>query len=225
MTTSISELLPANVPTTSTTSATLGNDDLDQGDFLTLMVAQLQNQDPTNPADTSTFTSQLAEFSVVQGVSELNTSFAQFADVFSGSQTIDAINLVGRSVTTGTNVGYLNEGEEMNATVNMPQFSSSASLYVQDEYGEIVDQISLGPLSEGQHEVTWDGTDLDGNPVDPGKYRLSVEATIGGQTQSISTFAHNEVASVVLNNQAGTYKLRLADGSSASLAEILGIYQ
>jgi len=225
MTTSISELLPADIATTSTATPTQGNNDLDQSDFLTLMVAQLQNQDPTNPADTTQFTSQIAEFSVVEGVSELNTSFSQFAEVFSGSQTIDAINLVGRSVTTGTNMGYLAEAGQVDATIDMPRFSQSVNLYIQDEYGEIVDQISLGPLAEGQHEITWDGTDLNGDPVEPGRYRFSTEAAIGGQTQSVSTYAHNAVESVVLNSQAGSYELRLADGSTATLSEILGIYQ
>lgn len=225
MTTSITDYLPANVATASTTTNTRGDSDLSQEDFLELMVAQLQNQDPTNPADTTEFTSQIAEFSTVEGISDLNKSFSEFADVFSGSQTMDAVNLVGRSVMTESNMGYLNEGGDINASIDMPSYASAVTVYVQDEFGALVNQATFGPAAEGYQEFNWDGLNMDGDEMAEGRYRISAEAFIDGQTQSIPVYAHNQVESVVLNNALGSYELRLADGSAAELSEVLGIFQ
>lgn len=225
MNNTIADLLPSNVATTSATPFTQGEDELGQEDFLKLMIAQLQNQDPTSPADSSEFLSQIAEFSVVEGVSDLNTNFSDFTQLFAGSQTMDAVNLVGRSVMTQTNTGYLAEDSSLTATIDMPSYASSGTVYVQDEYGVLVDQITLGSSADGYQDFTWDGTDLNGDPVEPGKYRISAEAFIDGQTQSVSVYAHNEVESVVLNTAQGGYELRLADGSTADLSEVLGVFQ
>lgn len=229
MTTSITDYLPSNVATTNTTPVTRGDNDLGQDDFLELMIAQLQNQDPTNPSDSAEFLSQIAQFSMVEGVSDLNTQFSDFTSLFDSSQTMDAINLVGRSVMTGTNVGYLEadgvDAPEMNATVDLPVASSSTTVYIQDEFGVLVNQIEMGPTDAGYQPVSWDGTDFNGDPLDSGRYRLSAEAFIDGQIQSVSLYTHNQVESVLINNTTGDYELSLADGSSAELSEVIGIFQ
>ena len=225
METSITEFLPSNVATATAANTARGNNELDQSDFLSLIVTQLQNQDPTNPADTSEFTSQLAQFSTVEGISELNDSFARFADAFTGSQTTEAINLVGRSVITGTNTGYLNEGADLSATLDLPSATSDAVIFIQDQFGSLVGQFNTGSLGDGLQEFAWDGTDLNGEPLEEGIYRISAEAVINGQSQSVPVYVHNEVESVVLDNASNSYELRLADGSSADISEVFGIFQ
>lgn len=225
MTTSITDYLPSNITTTSTDTAVRGDRDLGQEDFLELMIAQLQNQDPTNPSDSAEFLSQIAQFSTVEGVSDLSKSFDEFTSLFAGSQTMDAINLVGRSVMTDTNVGYMNDSSGMTATLDLSGNAASATAYIQDEYGALVNQISLGPLADGYQELSWDGTDFNGDPVDPGRYRISAEAFIDGQTQAVSVYAHNQVDSVVLSDNGTSYQLRLEDGSSAELSDVKGIFQ
>ena len=225
METSITEFLPSNVATASAANTARGNNELDQSDFLSLIVTQLQNQDPTNPADTSEFTSQLAQFSTVEGIAELNSNFARFADSFTGGQTTEAVNLVGRSVITGTNTGYLNEGSDLSATLDLPSATSDAVIFIQDQFGTLVGQFNTGSLADGLQEFAWDGTDFNGEPLEEGIYRISAEAVINGQAQSVPVYVHNEVESVVLDNASNSYELRLADGSSVDISEVFGIFQ
>ena len=71
-------------------AATLGGTD-----FLTLMLAQLKNQDPTSPVDSNTFLTQLAQLSEVQGITQLNTSFSTLSSSLSANQALQASSLLG----------------------------------------------------------------------------------------------------------------------------------
>lgn len=223
---SITDYLPDNIALASNnTPTTRGDSDLGQEDFLELMITQLQNQDPTNPADSAQFLSQIAEFSVVEGIAEINESFDTFANSFSGSQTIDAINLVGRTVVTDTNRGYLDPETGLQGTIDLPRSSSGVTAYIQDESGALVGQIELGPTDSGQQTFSWDGLDADGVALEPGIYRVSAEAFIDGQIQAVSAYAHNRVDSVVLGDNGNSYQLSLEDGSTADLSDVRGVFQ
>ena len=76
-------------------------------EFLTLMIAQLENQDPTKPMDQMAFMSQLAQFAQVSGIQELNESFSGLNNTLTGQQALQASQMVGRSVSTNSNVANL----------------------------------------------------------------------------------------------------------------------
>ena len=80
------------------------NDELGQSEFLDLMIAQLQHQDPLNPADSGEFLGQLAQFGTVNGITELQNSFADLATSLQSSQALQASTLVGRNVLIPGNV-------------------------------------------------------------------------------------------------------------------------
>ena len=82
-------------------------EDLGSKEFLRLMVAQLENQDPTKPIDNTEFVAQLAQFGTVSGVQELNQGFANLARAFNVSRGYQAAGLVGRRVATDSNLGQL----------------------------------------------------------------------------------------------------------------------
>src|ERR1700685_3228103 len=85
-----------------TSGTTLGGTD-----FLTLMLAQLQNQDPTNPVDSSTFLTQLSELSEVQGITQLNTSFTALSNSLSSSQALQASSLLGHQALVASSTATL----------------------------------------------------------------------------------------------------------------------
>ena len=84
-------------------AATLGGTD-----FLTLMLAQLKNQDPTSPVDSNTFLTQLAQLSEVQGITSLNTSFSALSSSLSSSQALQASSLLGHQALVSQRHGHLN---------------------------------------------------------------------------------------------------------------------
>src|SRR6202789_217290 len=132
-------------------------------DFLTLMLAQLQNQDPTSPVDSNTFLSQLAELSEVQGITSLNTSFSTLSSSLSSSQALQASSLLGHQALVNTSTATLAAGAPMTGAVNVPQTTSQVVLSISDSSGALVSQINLGAHSSGLANFSWNGSESNGS--------------------------------------------------------------
>jgi flagellar basal-body rod modification protein FlgD len=223
---SINELFPSTSPAAAAKANTV--EDMGSDEFLTLMVAQLENQDPTKPMDNMQFMSQLAQFGTVSGVQELNESFSGLSLALSGNQALQATALVGRDVVVDSNVGLLREagtvdGEvalALDATVNYSSPTSGGMFYVQDMAGRLVYSAALPPSSEGELPVQWDGRDAQGNLLPPGRYRVSAEGLVNGQSTAVSVFAHQRVSSVAVDAASGSVTLGLANGSELPLDQV-----
>ena len=223
-----SEMFPAPGATSSKANSMT---DMGADDFLTLMVAQLQHQDPTKPMDNTEFVAQLAQFSTSTGVQELNESFGDLSASLTSSQMLQATDLVGRQVSTESNVGFLEaatdqDGEAvgvLDATVSLGG-NRGGMLYVQDMTGQLVYSAALPADATGDFQIRWGGTDASGNMMPPGNYRISAEANVGGEVTSVPVYTHSRVQSVSINPATGTASLNLVDGSKLSFAEIRNIF-
>src|SRR5665213_494397 len=127
-------------------------------DFLTLMLAQLKNQDPTSPVDSNTFLSQLAQLSEVQGITALNTSFSTLSSSLSSSQALQASSLLGHQALVNSSTANLAAGATVTGAVNVPQTTSQVVLNISDASGALVSQINLGAQSAGLASFSWNGT-------------------------------------------------------------------
>src|SRR3954464_2841215 len=78
----------------------------DQGDFLTLMISQLKNQDPFKPLDPSQYVGQLAQFSSVSGLADINKNISALTSSLRGNQVLDGAALIGRTVIAEGNQVY-----------------------------------------------------------------------------------------------------------------------
>ncbi|WOJ93285.1 flagellar hook capping FlgD N-terminal domain-containing protein [Congregibacter variabilis] len=224
--TSINELFPSSTP--------LGNEkagsveDMGSDDFLTLMVAQLENQDPSKPMDNMQFMGQLAQFGTVSGIQELNEGFSGLSNALSGGQALQAASLVGRSVVTDSNLGSLSEvadaegelGLVLDATVEFGGSTSGGNFFVQDLAGRLVYSSALPPSAGGQLPVRWDGRNAQGELLPPGTYRVSAEAVVDGQSTAVSVYAHQRVDSVAVDGAQGAVTLNLANGSNVALEQV-----
>ncbi|MFT6051730.1 MAG: flagellar basal-body rod modification protein FlgD [Halioglobus sp.] len=213
----ISELFPTS---TNTSSPAKGSNELGQEDFMRLMVAQLENQDPTKPMDNFEFLSQIAQFGTVDGIQGLKSEFSDISSVLYANQALDAAGLIGNKVVTDSNLGVLTEGETLSATIDLPQSAASVTLYIQNMAGRVVHSQPMGPATAGELQVDWNGIDDEGNPVLPGQYRVSAEAVIGGQNQGVSAFTHGLVESVSTDRATGGVVLNLAGGEEMALSAV-----
>lgn len=180
-----------NDPTsTATTTATSGSlttssaSDL-QSSFLTLLVAQLQNQDPTNPMDNSQLTSQLAQISTVSGIEKLNTTLGSISGQIDNSQSLQASSLIGHGVMIPGSVVLAGKGTDGTASttpfgVELTQAADKATATVTDSSGKVIRTMDLGNLTAGVHTFTWDGTATDGSTVPDGAYSVSIAASTNG---------------------------------------------
>src|SRR5580658_3788437 len=127
---------------TSTSSAATGGVSLGGTDFLTLMLAQLQNQDPTSPVDSNEFLSQLASLSEVQGITQLNSSFTALSNSLVSSQALQASSLLGHQALVSSSTAALaTAGGTINGAVSVPQTSSQVVLNITNSAGVLVDSI------------------------------------------------------------------------------------
>lgn len=213
---SISELFPSTAsPTTVKPQGELG-----QEDFMRLMVAQLENQDPTKPMDNFEFLSQIAQFGTVDGIQGLQQEFGDLTSLMNSSQTLQAAGLVGHKVVTESNLGVLAPEQTLDASINLPSSSAAVNLYIQDMSGRLVHTRTIGAAAAGEIKVQWDGMTDAGDLAPPGEYRVSAEAVIGGQAQGVPTYAHSLVESVTVDPTGAGVKLNLAGGDTVSLGEI-----
>lgn len=223
-------LNPQRAQATKSTGKTSVND-MGAEDFLALMIAQMENQDPTKPMDNTAFMSQLAQFGTVGGIEDLNTAFADLSTTLTGAQAVQASSLVGRSVTTGSNVGSLsalgiNQAGDtvygLQASVDMGPQSSGGTFFVQDMAGRLVFNGQL-PAGSGTQLVQWDGVDMNGEQLPPGAYRISADSFYGGQTKPAAVYAHEQVVSVSIGG-TGQVTLNLANGESMGVNEVKEFY-
>lgn len=212
----LTELFPsASATTTATSSSELG-----QEDFLQLMVAQLENQDPTKPMDNFEFLSQIAQFGTVDGIQGIQQSFEQMTATLTANQTLQAAGLVGSKVITETNIAVLAEGESIDATVDVPGGNGGVTLYVQDMSGRLVHTRQLGPQPAGEMQIQWDGIDDNGNPSPLGQYRVSADVSMAGEPVATSVYAHTLVDSVTIDRSNNGVTLNLAGGDQVSLSQV-----
>jgi flagellar basal-body rod modification protein FlgD len=190
-------------PGSVTGAATLGGTD-----FLTLMLAQLKNQDPTSPVDSNTFLNQLAQLSEVQGISSLNTSFSTLSSSLSSSQALQASSLLGHQALVNSGTASLAANGTISGAVNVPQTTSQVLLTVSDAGGALVRQINLGAQSAGLTSFSWDGKEGNGSQAPAGTYTLSAQyagATSG--STAATTLVNGTVESVSMG--AGSTGLTL----------------
>jgi len=122
------------------------NNQLGQQDFLALMVAQLENQDPTKPMDNNQFMAQMAQFSMVNGIDELNGSFATVADSIMGAQGLQAAALLDRQVITGSNIGRYDGVEPLEGMVPNANYASNVEIQVRDKAANWCDHLCWIPV-------------------------------------------------------------------------------
>src|SRR5271170_6032791 len=190
-------------PTTAVAGATLGGTD-----FLTLMLAQLKNQDPTSPVDSNTFLTQLAQLSEVQGITSLNTSFGALSGSLTSNQALQASSLLGHQALVNSSTATIAANGTVSGAINVPQTTSQVVLSISDSSGALVGQINLGAQSAGLTGFSWNGTESDGSQAPPGQYTLSAQyagATSG--STAATTLVNGTIESVSMG--AGSTGLTL----------------
>lgn len=177
--------------------------ELGQEDFLELMTAQLQNQDPMKPMENGDFLAQIAQFSTVEGIGDLNEGFAALSESLVSNQALQATNLVGRKVLAPTGVGALQQGGSISGTIELPAASGDVVVNVYDRAGQVIRRLELGSQAAGSNEFKWDGLRDDGQFATPGNYFISAEASIDDTYETVESLIASDVRSVTLSNSGG----------------------
>lgn len=195
-------------------------DQLGQTEFLNLMITQLKTQDPFSPMENGDFISQMAQFSSVTGLAELQQSFEKLANSLQSNQALQASTLVGRTVLVPSAIGTLPEGGSISGALNLPVSSGSVAVNIQDQAGQVIRRLELGSQSSGEVYFNWDGITNAGVPAEAGRYFVSADAGINGETVALETLMSSSVASVTLGQGGNGLTLNLTDGNVVDFSSV-----
>lgn len=212
---------------TSTTATGTDSVTADTNKFMTLLVAQLQNQDPMNPMDNSQMTSQLAQLQTVTGINNLNDTLNSLKSSYQSSESLQATNLIGHGVLVEGSSVSLASGKGV-LGVELGTAADDVKVVISDKDGNQVETMDLGAQKAGVLPLAWDGVpdatkvDSTGKPVTlaDGAYTFQVVATSGGAALSDAKgLTWDSVASVTTGGTDGV-KLNLPGKGSVTLADI-----
>ncbi|TKI08297.1 flagellar hook assembly protein FlgD [Martelella alba] len=208
--------------TTVSTSSTTGDTSADlQNEFLNLLVAQMQNQDPTNPMDNSQLTTQLAQISTLNGIENLNTTLGSISGQLDTSQNLQASTLVGHGVMIDGNAILV--GSDSSTTpfgFELSDAADSTTVTIKDSSGNTVRTVQIGAESAGVHSFTWDGTDDSGTAVPEGSYTFSVAASNSAGSSVDATALQYAAVYGVNTNTSGTTELNLGLAGNVTLDKV-----
>lgn len=201
--------------TTSTKTTALG-----QEQFLTLLVAQLQNQDPLNPADPTEFTAQLAQYSQLEQLFNLNDSMELLAAAQNNSERLSSLSLIGQDVVVEES-DFSFDSNSVQIGYKIDGTISEASLSIRNSSGKTVATLKANDLSAGNHFLTWEGKDSSGNTLPAGTYSITIQATgADGQSATVSPLVRSEVTGIDLSSSEakivtalGEYKISSIHGA------------
>jgi len=195
---------------------------LGQADFLKLMTEQLKHQDPLNPMDNKEFLGQMAQFSTVQGINNMQDAMNGLAESIIGDQVLRGATLVGREV--------LIPAGEVTLSQDMPTFKGSVAagvpgnvtFEIKDEAGKLVKTFNVNAEAAGEVEFAWDGTGSNGNPMPAGKYSITAtQVNASGDKTDLTTYLNATVDSVSIGSD-GLY-LNLKGLGTAPIGHVLRV--
>jgi len=198
------------------------NDNLGQADFLKLMTEQLKHQDPLKPMDNKEFLGQMAQFSTVQGINNMQDAMKGLSETLIGDQVLRGATLVGHEVLIPSETIALDkEGNQITGSVAATA-PGTVNFEIKDETGKLVNTISVPAESAGEVEFSWDGTGADGKRMPAGKYSISAtQVNASGDKTGLSTYLNALVESVSIGSD-GLY-LNLKGLGTAPIGHVLRV--
>lgn len=168
---------------------------LGQADFLRLMTEQLKNQDPLKPLDNNQFLGQLAQFSTVQGIDDMQSAMGSMASVMESDQTLRAASLVGREALVAADKVDLAAGAGAHGEI-VAHSAGTIQIEIVDSAGAIVRKTSVEAGAAGNVPWHWDGRNDNGEPIVAGQYSIRATSGTGKDTETLDLRLSAKVDSV-----------------------------
>jgi len=198
------------------------SDQLGQADFLKLMTEQLKHQDPLKPMDNKEFLGQMAQFSTVQGINNMQDAMKGLSESIMGDQVLRGATLVGHEVLIPSEKIALVEGGNEVTGVVAATAPGTVNFEITDDSGKTVKTISVPAEAAGEVKFAWDGTDANGKRLPAGKYSVAAtQVNASGDKSGLSTYINAAVESVSIGSD-GLY-LNLKGLGTAPIGHVLRV--
>lgn len=171
---------------------------LDQGAFLSLLTAQLKNQDPFEPVKNEDLVAQLATFSSSTGIAEINTTLKSLVGRLDSQSGTQALAYVGKTVQVAGDTAYPQTGGGFDAAVDLDAPASDVQVTISDASGNVLRTLSLGQKKAGAAEFSWDGKTETGEDAGAGPFKVAATALTEGTGKAVPVLVWAPVTSVTV---------------------------
>jgi flagellar basal-body rod modification protein FlgD len=188
--------------------------------FLTLLIAQIKNQDPMSPMDASTMTAQMSQLNMVSSMGTMNTSMQAMLSQMQSANFMNQASLIGHSpMVAGNSINY--SGGEVMLGANLANPLQGVVATIKDASGNIVGTADLGNLNSGMTNFVFDGVDANGAAMPNGIYRVEISGkNNAGANESPTPYVGSPVVSILKEGNLGEAMLKLADGRSIKASDV-----
>ncbi|MEM7542716.1 MAG: flagellar hook assembly protein FlgD [Pseudomonadota bacterium] len=200
------------------------SNELGQQQFFDLMITQLQNQDPFKPMESGEFLGQIAQFSTVNGITELQQSFESMANSLQSNLALQASTMVGREVLIPRDEIIVDSGIATKTFTELPDNAGQVVLDIYDQFGQLVRKVEMGPQSSGPLTYQWDGLDSEGRTLPDGRYRVAIQAELSGASVALQAGLRTKVESVTLAPGGSGTILNVAQLGAIDVSEVGQIF-
>jgi flagellar basal-body rod modification protein FlgD len=169
--------------------------------FLTLLIAQLQHQDPLNPADSTEFTAQLAQFSSLEQLSNVNENLNALRLYQASINNAQAVSFIGKEVVANGKTLEMKSGQPAACEFELGAAAQRVVVSIYDAAGNFVADFQQTAVTAGKHNLAWDGRDRNGNSVADGMYTFEVQAEgANGEKVAVTTHSKGTVTGVTFED-------------------------
>ena len=196
----------------------VGSTNMDKDAFFKLMITQLKHQDPSNPLKNHEMAAQLAQFSGLEQMSNINTTLQEMKQASKPVEQFQALNLIGKEVSgDSAKITRTDLDKDHEIKFSLPQEAKETNVSIVNAKGDVVRTMKFPQLKEGENKFSWNGEDDKGNKAKAGDYKVRLEATGGaGQKLNIKTDFTGVVTGMSFSQegpilQVGKQNVRLKD--------------
>jgi len=196
---------------------------MDQEDFIKLLLTQMKLQTPQNPFDSNTMMQQMAQMTNLSASHNMELAVKSLNTNLGATQVLSASQLVGKKVQVVNEMGSLVEGKGLQGSVVLPKDVDKVTVTIRDLNDKVVKEIEMGASTNGVVDFDWNGLDASGNPCASGFYKLSASAVVGGVTAAIPTAGAFTVNSVALGRNGEGVILNLDGVGGVNMSDLIKI--
>lgn len=207
----------------SSTANTTRKTQLGQEDFLKLMTAQLSNQDPFAPQSNDQMIAQMAQFSTVSGIAELNSTVKNMATQISENRIATAMGFVGKTVLVPGSMATADDSGGISGAIDLPSDVTGLTVQVTRENGELVKSLDLGRNAAGLVGFEWDGKDAAGKPVGDKRYLVKAMMVAAGKQAQAQTDVYAPITEAVLGTSTSEQTFKAMNVGTIKITDIKGI--
>jgi len=181
--------------TSSSTENNINIESLGKNDFMELLLAQMKNQDPLNPADNTQFVAQLAQFSSLEQMTNMNTNLENMltanSEIAESVNNSALLNYFGKEVTAESDSFYYNGTDPAKLTFDLDGNVATGALVVKNADGTTVAALKIDGLDKGDNSIEWDGLTALGTPARSGTFSYSITAydVLGNEVKGTAMFS------------------------------------